>query len=85
MILLNSSSAAGGNSPQPSGRQDLEMGGIKTQVGNHTARAIGINIYLLNGGTLEKAQQTGAYESPRTTKLYERTYDAVSEGILSGF
>jgi hypothetical protein len=32
----------------------------------------GITNYLLNGGTLEKAQQMAAHESPRMTKLYDR-------------
>jgi integrase/recombinase XerD len=31
-----------------------------------------------NGGTLEHAQQIAAHESPRTTKLYDRTTDQVS-------
>src|SRR4051794_31189184 len=52
--------------------------GIQTHIGNHTFRATGITIYLLNGGTLEKAQQMAAHENPRTTKLYDRTNDAVS-------
>jgi integrase len=52
--------------------------GIETRIGAHTFRATGITIYLLNGGTLEKAQQMAAHESPRTTKLYDRTNDAVS-------
>jgi len=52
--------------------------GIETRIGNHTFRATGITIYLLNGGTLEKAQQMAAHESPRTTKLCDRTNDAVS-------
>ncbi len=34
--------------------------------------------YLSNGGTLEKAQATANHSSPRTTKLYDRTSDAVS-------
>lgn len=34
--------------------------------------------YLDNGGTIEKAQQIAAHESPRTTKLYDRTNDEVS-------
>jgi integrase/recombinase XerD len=33
---------------------------------------------LKNGGTLEHAQQIAAHESPRTTKLYDRTHDQVS-------
>ena len=28
---------------------------------------------MLNGGPLEYAQQMAAHESPRTTKLYDRT------------
>jgi integrase/recombinase XerD len=44
----------------------------------HTFRATGITAYLLNGGTIEKAQQIAAHESPRTTKLYDRTNDEVS-------
>jgi site-specific recombinase XerD len=52
--------------------------GIQTKISNHTFRATGITIYLSNGGTLEKAQQMAAHESPRTTKLYDRTSDVVS-------
>lgn len=44
----------------------------------HTFRATGITTYLLNGGTLEKAQQIANHESPRTTKLYDRTSDEVT-------
>ena len=44
----------------------------------HTFRATGITAYLLNGGTLERAQAIAAYESPRTTKLYDRTADEVT-------
>jgi hypothetical protein len=34
--------------------------------------------YLQNGGTIEHAQQIANHESPRTTKLYDRTSDAIS-------
>ena len=44
----------------------------------HTFRATGITAYLLNGGTLEHAQQIAAHESPRTTKLYDRTTDEIT-------
>lgn len=44
----------------------------------HTFRATGITAYLQNGGTIENAQQIAAHESPRTTKLYDRTNDGVS-------
>ena len=51
---------------------------IQTAIGCHTFRATGITIYLLNGGSLEKAQMMAAHESPRTTKLYDRTSDQLS-------
>ncbi len=44
----------------------------------HTFRATGIPAYLENGGTIEHAQQIAAHESPRTTKLYDRTNDSIS-------
>jgi len=54
------------------------LAGIRTKVCNHTFRGTGITTYLSNNGTLEKAQQMAAHESPRTTKLYDRTSDALS-------
>jgi integrase len=47
-------------------------------VGNHSFRATGITAYLNNGGTLENAQVMAAHESPRTTKLYDRTGDEIT-------
>ncbi|MDQ3332635.1 MAG: tyrosine-type recombinase/integrase [Planctomycetota bacterium] len=44
----------------------------------HTFRATGITAYLECGGSLEHAQRIAAHESARTTKLYDRTSDAVS-------
>ena len=44
----------------------------------HTFRATGITTYLQNGGTIEHAQQIAGHESPQTTKLYDRTNDAIS-------
>jgi integrase/recombinase XerD len=44
----------------------------------HTFRATGITAYLDNGGTIENAQAIAAHESPRTTKLYDRTADVLS-------
>jgi len=43
-----------------------------------TFRATGIMTHLLNGGTLEKAQQIANHESPRITKLYDRTNDEMT-------
>jgi site-specific recombinase XerD len=44
----------------------------------HTFRATGITAYLENGGTIEKAQMIANHESPRTTKLYDRTHDQLT-------
>lgn len=52
--------------------------GILSPIGCHTFRATGITAYLLNNGSLEKAQMMAAHESPRTTKLYDRTKDEVT-------
>jgi integrase/recombinase XerD len=52
--------------------------GIETAIGCHTWRATGITAYLENNGTIEKAQAIAAHESPRTTKLYDRTSDEIT-------
>lgn len=52
--------------------------GIPGDVCCHTFRATGITVYLQNGGSLEVAQQIAAHESPRTTKLYDRTKDELT-------
>jgi integrase/recombinase XerD len=44
----------------------------------HSFRATGITVYLENKGTLETAQKIAAHESPRTTKLYDRTDDQLT-------
>ncbi len=41
----------------------------------HTFRATGITAYMKSRGTLENAQAIAAHESPRTTKLHDRTRD----------
>jgi site-specific recombinase XerD len=52
--------------------------GMRIRVGCHTFRATGITAYLEAGGTLENAQVMAAHESPRTTKLYDRTGDEIT-------
>jgi len=43
----------------------------------HTFRATGITAYLEGGGTIEHAQAIANHESPKTTKLYDRTSDQI--------
>jgi integrase len=52
--------------------------GLKTHINCHTFRATAITVYLEAGGTLENAQAMAAHESPKTTKLYDRTGDAIT-------
>lgn len=51
---------------------------VGDRIGCHTFRATGITCYLENGGSVEKAQQIAAHESPKTTKLYDRTADQIT-------
>ena len=58
-------------------RRAAELG-LRAKIGCHTFRATGITAYLEAGGTLENAQAMAAHESPRTTKLYDRTGDEIT-------
>jgi integrase len=60
-------------------RRRAGAAGIFAPIGNHTFRATGITAYLGNGGTLEHAQSMAAHESPRTTKLYDRTEERLTQ------
>jgi integrase/recombinase XerD len=59
-------------------KRRARQAGLATHVCCHTFRATGITAYLSNGGLLEHAQRIAAHESVRTTKLYDRTSDAIS-------
>lgn len=60
-------------------RRRALVAGITAPIGNHTFRATGITAYLANGGSLEHAQEMAAHESPRTTKLYDRTKERLTQ------
>src|SRR5262249_23759216 len=59
-------------------RRRTAEAGLKGKLGCHVFRATGITAYLDAGGSLENAQVMAAHESPRTTKLYDRTGDAIT-------
>ncbi|AGA31614.1 site-specific recombinase XerD (plasmid) [Singulisphaera acidiphila DSM 18658] len=61
-------------------KRRVKVAGLPATTGCHTFRATGITVFLQNGGTVEKAQQIAGHESPRTTKLYDRTNDAITVG-----
>jgi integrase/recombinase XerD len=52
--------------------------GLPSEICCHTFRATGITAYLANGGALSTAQAIAGHESPRTTKLYDRTSEELS-------
>jgi len=59
-------------------KRRVAAAGLPDRICCHTFRATGITAYLLSGGTLEHAQRIAAHESPRTTKLYDRTSDEIT-------
>jgi site-specific recombinase XerD len=59
-------------------RRRTAAAGLNGKLGCHVFRATGITAYLEAGGTLENAQAMAAHESPRTTKLYDRTGDEIT-------
>lgn len=77
---------SGGLTENPMTRQDVlrmikrrcKAAGLTGKACCHTFRATGITAYLDNGGTIENAQAIAAHESPRTTKLYDRTADSLT-------
>jgi len=60
-------------------RRRAKAAGIAAEIGCHTFCATGITAYLANGGALEHAQEMAAHESPRTTKLYDRTKERLTQ------
>lgn len=59
-------------------KRRAKAAGLSEKISCHTFRATGITAYLENGGTVENAQAIAAHESPRTTKLYDRTSDELT-------
>jgi hypothetical protein len=59
-------------------RRRPALRGSSSASASPTFRATGITAYLEAGGTLENAQAMAAHESPRTTKLYDRTGDEIT-------
>jgi site-specific recombinase XerD len=60
-------------------RRRAAVAGIAAAIGNHTFRATGITNFLENGGTLEHAQDMAAHASPRTTRLYDRRKEKITQ------
>jgi hypothetical protein len=71
--------SSNGKENRPVGILEVKAAGIMAPIGNHSFRATGITAYLANGGTLEHAQSMAAHESPRTTKLCDRTKERLTQ------
>ena len=59
-------------------KRRAKSSGLLGRVCNHSFRTTEITVYLENGGTLETAAHIAAHETPRTTKLYDRTADNIT-------
>ena len=59
-------------------KRRAKAAGLPSSTSCHTMRGTGITAYLNNNGTIENAQAIAAHESPRTTKLYDRTSDDIT-------
>jgi site-specific recombinase XerD len=65
-------------------KRRVAAAGLPNRVCCHTFRATGITAYLEAGGSIENAQAIAAHESPRTTKLYDRTNDEITLDEIEG-
>jgi site-specific recombinase XerD len=63
-------------------RRRAARAGLTAKIGNHSFRATGITTFLLNDGSLELAQEMANHASPRTTKLYDRRADPITQGAV---
>ena len=60
-------------------KRRVNAAGLPLSACNHTFRATGITTFLENDGKLEKAQQIAAHASTKTTKLYDRRDDDLTQ------
>jgi integrase/recombinase XerD len=63
-------------------RRRAKAANITTEISVHTARATGITTYLENGGRVEQAQGIANHADPRTTKLYDRRKDIITQAEI---
>lgn len=56
--------------------------GLSEQLGAHSFRGTGITIFLENGGDIETAAWIAGHASTRTTQLYDRRRQRISQGEI---
>jgi hypothetical protein len=59
-------------------RRGTAEAGLKGKLGCHVLRGTGITAYSRPAARSKTAQAMAAHESPRTTKLYDRTGDEIT-------
>jgi len=75
---------------RPMARQDVlamvkrrcKDAGLSEDISNHSFRATGITAYLGNGGELETAAAIAGHASTRTTQLYNRNTERITQAEL---
>jgi site-specific recombinase XerD len=60
-------------------KRRAKAAGLPEDICCHSWRATGITNFRFNGGTLENAQAIANHKSPRTTKLYDRTGQDITQ------
>ncbi len=63
-------------------KRRAEAAGITSRVSPHSARGTGITNFLEHGGHIEQAQAIANHADPRTTKLYDRTSDVITQAEI---
>ena len=63
-------------------RRRAAAAGITARIGNHSFRGTGITAFLQNDGSLEMAQEMANHASPKTTKLYDRRNDQITQDAI---
>lgn len=60
-------------------KRRAKKAGLPSSTCCHTFRGTGITVFRENGGSIERAQAIANHASPRTTKLYDRMDDKITE------
>ena len=60
-------------------RRRAKAAGIFSPINNHSFRATGITLFTLNGGELKRAQKMAGHADLRTTQLYDRSNEAITQ------
>lgn len=63
-------------------KRRVKAAGLSEAVCNHTFRATGITVLRKKGGTLEQAQEIANHASPKTTMLYDRSRDDITQDAV---